>query len=300
MGRAIDKDTNYQVIRDGWYCVRTVTASGAIRSSIQCITPDGLRLIERGEGERDLVSSDLEVLSEGYVNKSLYDQYVISRVNQAVDVVRSELGIDVDVSEFTPNKMVVKPSVDEQGNRAVYASSHALERWVERKLAIEVKANNIPQYVKQHRSELESQVIEAFKKAELFYEGTDADFYLDADNITYVFINSNIITLYPQYFGFTPEINRTIAFAQLAVLKQSDESLSQAVLEYEDINETNSQKKLDLHGQVRVLESQIAELKAEMKQLDSETGLASARLRKAEEINHAEFHKLFKKFKPQL
>ncbi|AYP68536.1 hypothetical protein EalM132_00192 [Exiguobacterium phage vB_EalM-132] len=292
MAKAINKDINYQEIRDGWYAIRTITPSNESKVSVLCLTAEGLDLIRRVEGERDLLTPDLSTLTEGYLNKPLLDQHTVSMGNIAVDVLR-QLGIHVDSENLIPEKLVVHDTPLD----GYYVSSHAVERWAERKLGLPKGA--VADHVRMHRKDLEEQVNEGLKKAQHFYDGTDAVFYIDDDNITYVTIGNHVVTLYEQLFGFTPDINRTIAFAQLDVLKQSDVALSDAYVAYEEVNESNKKRQVELRNEIRVLESQIAELKAESKHLDTGTNVALTALKRAEETNHAEFDKLFKKFKQQ-
>lgn len=293
MAKQIDRATNLQEIKPGWYAIRTVSPSGELKTSVQPLTLDGVRLLHRGDLARDINSNDITLLSESVLSHTLLDAHIQTMTNIAEDLVREHFNLNVS---GTPR--VVHQEHDEQEDEGrVFVKQHALERWAERKLGA-VDRNNATEYVKVHRGDLEEQVLDSFSKAELFYEGRDAHFYLDEHNITYVMCENNLVTLYEQVFGFSPEINRSIALSQVEILKQAESDVSESYTKYERANEESKNRLIDVTDQIRVLEAQVAELKATAKSIDADTAQSLSSLRRAEETYNAEFNKLFKKFRP--
>ena len=293
MAKQMDKSTNMQEIKPGWYAVRVITPSGELKTSVLALTASGVDLLKRTEGERDINSNDISVMSESVISSSVIEGYNRQIESKAKTILQEQLGLVIHTDIDSEQAVSVVPEEDGK----VYTTTHALERWAERKLGA-VDRLRAAEYVRTHREELDAQVIEAYQKAEKFYEGADATFFIDEHNITYVLCAGNIVTLYEQMFGFTPEINRDIVFRQIEVVKQAEQYVSEVFVEYEKVNEVNKAELTDNASQIRVLEAQIAELKAKNKTLDAQTNHALSTLHKAEETYNAEFNKLFKKFKP--
>lgn len=293
MAKQIDKTTNIQELKPGWYAVRAVTPSGELRTSVIPLTSSGVDLVKRSNGERDINSNDIGVLTEGVQSYAVLEGYLKQVESKAKTLLQELFGLNVTIDA---DKSTTKEDVAEE-SKELYATNHALERWAERKLGA-VDRLNAAEYVRTHRDELEKQVLEAYSKAEMFYEGADATFFIDEHNITYVLCANNIVTLYEQVFGFAPDINRAIAFSQIEVVRHAEQDVSDAYLEYEQVSGDNKSVITDNLNKIRVLEAEIAELRAENKSLDAQNNHVLSTLRKAEETYNAEFNKLFKKFKP--
>jgi hypothetical protein len=286
--RLIPKSTNVAEIGDGWYAVRYLNENKVLYARVDMLLPREVQYLERDtRTARDYSRYELETLALAYIDEPSVALYLSSINKSSATLLYDYCGIVVEVGEDNAQK---------GENGVLRVSTHAGKRWVQRKLNISSESD-AEIYQNNHFHEVNRLVLDAFKNAELIWQGRDGvKFYFDAENMMYVVDNSTIVTAYEENFGFTPDINRYIVFKQLEVLKSSMESLVESENGYDKrLSELNSELD-DISGEIETYQAKIDLLLAKKQHLVSSRECCTKELRMKRQEFSLEFNKLFKKW----
>lgn len=149
-------------------------------------------------------------------------------------------------------------------------TKHAIERWVERIVGITTKLEK-EEYIKNNLEQIKEHINKTFSYSEFIYKGQIGDnitrnFYIK-DDIVLVLNTTNdaVITVYKVDFGFTKEINLSVAkqlLVEITKLIQEKEKIEEEMtVEIEGLQNENEL----LNTQISILEKQLEELKLRKK-----------------------------------
>lgn len=149
-------------------------------------------------------------------------------------------------------------------------TKHAIERWVERIVGITTKLEK-EEYIKNNLEQIKEHINKTFSYSKFIYKGQIGDnitrnFYIK-DDIVLVLNTTNdaVITVYKVDFGFTKEINLSVAkqlLVEITKLIQEKEKIEEEMtVEIERLQNENEL----LNNQISILEKQLEELKLRKK-----------------------------------
>lgn len=200
-----------------------------------------------------------------------------------------------------PSEIVIKEPKEEYPDlegMPLTVSDHAVKRWLGR-----VRKDETTQINHRVRREVTRDVSKHFLTAvKIFGEGindTRTSYYLDKDNVIYVFGEKakSIITLYPINYGFSLEVDRITLLAQVEVIKNHYAKYHESKTAVTKGLEHAKDRRDSVQLEIDTKEAELAELKAKRAELETtirriplESNTHLARYTK-------EFNKVFKKSK---
>lgn len=200
-----------------------------------------------------------------------------------------------------PAKTPMKPEHPDLKGHPLYIKDHAVYRWIERVLN-DIPGSKKPLNDKARRAYYKTISAKFLTSVRVFGEGIDderTDYYLDDDNIIYVFAtdSNSVLTLYPLNYGFSPEVDRIAFFAQLDVIKKHYDR-------YHNSQKTVRKGLARAKSEKEVVEDEIALLQAKMDVLVAERDALDASIRNIPNESKVhlqryamEFNKVFRKNK---
>lgn len=289
--KAMPLATNVVNLEGSWYAVRYTNEKNDLTISVEILNDKDVPILQRdGRSERELSQRDLNTLVPGCIDEAMLEMYKQSVVHKANEYVYDYCSILVEQESVIE---VVRPTT---------VSAHSGMRYVQRKLRIGVNNESVAEdYRRSHLKEVEAGVLEGYSKSEQVWVADDGMvFSFDEDNIMYVVGDAsgpnNIVTLYEEDFGFSKEINRSITFQQLEVLKVARESLRLTERELEESLRGNDEALRLATDQIEYLQCQIDELVAQKDIIMSKRELFAKSMKTAKSKYSAEFNKLFMKW----
>ena len=277
-------NSNIISLPNGWFGVRYLDSKKNLAVRIGMLVERDLYVIERDTRRlRDLSKLEIDNLLPGIedgVGLEMYNQSILASAKKLIECTT---GISLSECE--------KP----EDAASVVVSGHAGKRWVQRKYGIS-NDSQAEAYKNANLAQIENDILQGFKNAELLWAGADGvEYWFDDDNTVYIFANNTIITLYEEDYGFSKSINRSIVLQQTQVLRECGEHLKEIEAEHGEAVKA-------IEEQVDAINSEISLLEAQLDLLSSKKqGLVSSRdeqskIIKVERARFAmEFDKLFKK-----
>jgi len=271
-------NTNIHHIRDSWYVVRVTTDKNIVGVSVEPFNQRDLYMIERNPSkERDISRAELDTIAPAMLDTEALEEYKI-HLRQEANVILESYGIE--------------PS----SSGCPVVSVHASRRYVQRILGIKNEA-----LAEEHRRAnsltISEEVLKGFNSAQLIWEGNDGvQYWLDENNIVYVYTDFTVVTLYEEDFGFDKAINRMVTFAQIEVLNKVYKELYDSEQEYAQKIDSADAEAQNITDQIQVLEAELSKLQARKNLLLATKEEAGKSVNAIRARYNAEFNKLFKKW----
>lgn len=322
--RGMQLSNNIIDLPEGWHGVRYVNSSGDEKLKLEFVNKSDIPILKRDcRHERELSETDLETLVPGCIDELLLSKYKADLLVRAEGVLAKHfcipsigeviddgvISFEAEQSEYVGRVLdEVTTTEDSLESLDVGAATpkttisiHAGTRYVQRKLEIGVNNDIMAEdYYRRNADDITQSIMNDYHNEDTILMWTDAEgieYRMGLDNIMYVVGNYNIITLYVEDFGFTPEINRMIALKQREVLEGTYQEL-QGMKQVHRALEVETARELDsLESNIQLLEAQRSMLISKRSEMLATRERSGKEVEVLESQYRKEFSKLFKKWK---
>lgn len=293
--RGMPLSENIVHLQDSWYAIRHTNDKGDITVKQECLRSEDIHIIKRdGRHENELRRTQLDDFLPAIQSAEALEIYKEQIKSNGHSLVYDHTGVLIQ------GEHVQSTAEEVEEEKVTTVSSHAGMRWVQRVMNHATKDDKkAEEYRRMHLQVINTGILDSFGKAHQVWQ-SDRDgityWFDETANMMFVVGSNNIITLYEEDFGFTPDMNRMIVQEQLKVLAQVHDALRQAEDNHEkgirllegEIKAINDELSI-LEAQMGLLVAKRATMNAEREQNSKEVKLARARY-------DVEFDKLFKKW----
>lgn len=322
--RGMQLSNNIIELPEGWHGVRYVTSAGDEKLKLEFVNKGDIPILKRDcRHERELSETDLDTLVPGCIDELVLSKYKADLLVRAEEVLAKHFQIpnigevvcggaeQSDTIQRVFEEVVVTGELNSSELIDVVESGaatpkttisiHAGTRYVQRKLEIGVNNDIMAEdYYRRNADDITQSIMKGYYSEDTILMWTDAEgieYRMGLDNIMYVIGNHNIITLYVEDFGFTPEINRMIALKQREVLEGTYQEL-QGMKEVHRALEVETARELDsLESNIQLLEAQRSMLISKRSEMLATRERSGKEVEVLETQYRKEFSKLFKKWK---
>jgi len=280
-----------KLTEDGWYAIRYLNNKSKYFLAVEPIKEDCIEHIERGRFDRELTRPFLDDMLPSIRNDEVLEKHKRQTAMRVEELLAEHAQVDI---------VLVNVSDDE--SKGIRPSSHSRKRRAERKFSVDERFSE--EYARGHRRQLDEDIMAEFETAEhIWTDSKGIEFWFGADNTMFVIgeneatINCKaIVTLYESTFGFSKEINRTIVFQQIEVIKQKQEEHTQAMQEHHAQYDVLQLELDTTTDEIALLEAKIEELKAKEQEIVSKQDSLIKQLDVKRKEYDCEYNKLFKKW----
>lgn len=276
---------------DGWYAIRYLNNKSKYFLAVEPIKEECIEHIERGRFDRELTRTYLDDMLPSIRNDEVLEKHKRQTAMRVEELLAEHAQVDV---------VLVNVSDDE--TKGIRPSSHSRQRRAERKFNIDERFSE--EYARVHRRQLDEDIMAEFETAEhIWTDSKGIEFWFGADNTMFVIgenestINCKaIVTLYESSFGFSKEINRTIVFQQIDVIKQKQQEHEQAMGQYHSEYDVLKHELHTTTDEIELLQAKIEELRAKEQEIVSKQDSLTRQLNVKRKEYDCEYNKLFKKW----
>ncbi len=284
-----------------WYGIRYISDKGEMSLEIEILNSKDLHVVQRdGRHERELNRKELNTFTPGIINESELEMYKQTIRSKAHALLLEQTGIAFNV-EVGESELLVQE--DYELEQPVNVSAHAGVRYVQRVLKLwtnnDAKAE---QYRKDTANEINGAILDIYNRATQVWESDDGFTYHYEEDSNLMFVKGsmsgkpNIVTLYPEEFGFNTDINRLIVKEQLDVMATAYDELLEAEDTYEKVSGDAERHIEDINNEISLLEAKVGALVAKRAVINAEQEQQSKQVASAKAKYTLEFNKLFKKW----
>lgn len=285
--RSMGLSKNVIPVIDNWFIVRYIDKQANTKIVLNVLEPKDLYIVQRdGRNERELQENELNNLLPGIIDIGGRKNYE-AEIDRATEQILYDMAgiIVVDEPEYVPESI---PMPLEH-----IMSNHAGERWIERVLGYD---GDSKLYLKNHYSDVETEVLAGVGKAEIVWKDEEGIEYLfDEYNIMYVRGDKGrIVTLYPVDYGFNQDINRTITLQQLEVIKACGKALQEDKNKLSEVEQDTKKELMSIEDEIKFYEAKISTLRSKAVGSAQRQSEATLRVNEARTKLKLESNKIFK------